>query len=265
MILDRIWLPSPNWSSRGGTRARLLVIHTAEGAANFYELGAYFASSSCQASSHVGIDDTPGAVGEYVPRADKAWTQANANPYSIAAELCAFAAWDAAEWDRHPIMLVNCAAWLAEEAAATGIPLVALTAGQAQGGASGVCQHVDLGAAGGGHWDCGSSFPLDRVLELATGTRADSGLEETMVLTDPATGGIWVADATGAVFAYDNAPYLGACNNPRYNSAGWPCVGVAAYTDRAGDGYTLVLDAGDDTDGDRYRRYRFPRDGSAKP
>jgi hypothetical protein len=90
-----------------------------------------------------------------------------------------------------------------------------------------------------------------------------------MVLTDPTTGGVWVvADPTGAVYTYDGAPYLGATNNPALNAANHPCVGIAAYRDPRGDGYTLVLDWGDrgdgrsDDGGDRYRRYRFPRDGS---
>jgi hypothetical protein len=85
-----------------------------------------------------------------------------------------------------------------------------------------------------------------------------------MVLTDDATGGTWVVDPTGAVFGYDGAPYLGACNNNTYNEAGWPCVGIASFTDRNGPGYVLVLDATAAGEGDRYRRYRFPRDKSAE-
>lgn len=266
VTLDRVWLPSPNWSSRGGTAIRLLVLHTAQGAANFYELGAFFASPAAEASSHVGIDDTPGAVGEYLHPADKAWTQAQANPYSLSAELCAWAEWGQAEWDRHPAMLANAAAWLAEESAAHGIPLTRLSSAQAQGGAAGVCQHVDLGAAGGGHWDCGSNFPLDRVLAMARGDTATTltGGPE-MALTDPSTGGVWVTDDSGAVFAYDGAPYLGGTNNASYNAAGWPCVGICAFSGPGGDGYCLVLDTLVDSPGvDRYRRYRFPRDGSAR-
>jgi len=167
MTLRRVSIPSPNYSGRGGVGVRLIVLHTAEGATTYQSLGAYFQNPGVQASSHVGIDDTPGTVGEYVPRSGKAWTQANANPYSVAAELCAFAAWTTANWDAHPQMLANTAAWVAEEAAALGIPLVRLTAAQAQGGGRGVCQHADLGAAGGGHWDCGPNFPIDRVIAMA--------------------------------------------------------------------------------------------------
>jgi hypothetical protein len=148
---------------------RLVVLHTAEGATNYHDLGAFFANPSSGVSSHTGIDDTPGEVGEYVRADYKAWTAANANPVAVQAELCAFAEWSPTEWDRHPAMLDNAAAWIAEECARFGVPLQRLTAEQAQGGAAGVCQHVDLGSWGGGHWDCGPGFPMDRVLTMAGG------------------------------------------------------------------------------------------------
>jgi hypothetical protein len=137
-------------------------------------------------------------VGEYVTRTNKAWTQGNANPYSVAVELCAFAEWDPAEWHRHPVMLENCAAWIAEEAAAFGIPLVRLTAAQAQGGGKGVCQHVDLGASGGGHWDCGPGFPIDEVLAMAAGGRPEPEPEpeedEEMLILFACAGGTYLSD-----------------------------------------------------------------------
>jgi len=169
MALTRKTIPSPNYSSRGGADVRLIVIHTAEGARTYQELGNFFASSSSGVSSHTGIDDTPGVVGEYVRRDYKAWTAAGANPVAVQTELCAFAKWDAAEWSRHPNMLQNCAQWVAEEAAYFGIPITKLTSGQAQGTGRGVCQHADLGSWGGGHWDCGGSFPIDDVLDMARG------------------------------------------------------------------------------------------------
>lgn len=170
MTLQRVWSPSPNYSSRGGTSVRLVVCHTAQGARTASDLGAFFANPSSGVSSHTGIDDTENTVWEYVKRDKKAWTQGNANPYSVAAELCAFAEWGSLEWQSHPNMLANTAAWIAEEAAHFGIPLVRLSATQAQDGYSkGVCQHVDLGSAGGGHWDCGPSFPMDDVIAMAGG------------------------------------------------------------------------------------------------
>lgn len=168
MSLLRDPIPSPNYSARGGARVTTIVIHTAQGALTYQSLGNFFASSSAGVSSHAGIDDTPGTIGVYVHRGDKAWTASNANPWSVQAELCAFAEWSTDEWFRHPVMLENCAAWIAEEAAAFGIPLVLLDpAGAQDPGVPGVCQHNDLGAMGGGHWDCGPGFPIDYVLDLA--------------------------------------------------------------------------------------------------
>lgn len=85
-----------------------------------------------------------------------------------------------------------------------------------------------------------------------------------MVLEDPTSGGYWVADQTGAVFAYDGAPYCGGSNGPAFNNAGKPCVGIARYVDVHGEGYTTVHQWPDMPGQDRYRRYRFPRDGSGQ-
>jgi hypothetical protein len=169
MALKRVWIPSPHYSSRGGSDVRLIVIHTAEGATTIESLGGWFQNPGAACSSHVGADDKADTVGEYVSRPNKAWTQSNYNPVAVSMELCGFASWSTAEWDRHPNMLDNCAQWVAEEAAHFGIPITRLNASQAQGSGRGVCQHVDLGAGGGGHWDCGDGFPMDRVLDMARG------------------------------------------------------------------------------------------------
>jgi len=167
--LTRKAFPSPNYSSRGGATVRLIVIHTAEGATTIESLGNYFANASVDASSHVGADDKKGVIGEYVKRGNKAWTQANANPVAVSLELCGFASWSTDEWNRHPNMLENCARWIAEEASAFGLPITRLNSTQAQGSGRGVCQHKDLGGWGGGHHDCGSGFPMDKVLDMARG------------------------------------------------------------------------------------------------
>lgn len=165
--LTRKAIPSPNYSSRGGASVRLIVIHTAEGATTIEELGNFFASTSSGVSSHTGIDDKAGTIAEYVKRGNKAWTAANANPVAVQTELCAFAKWSTSEWNKHPKMLDNCARWIAEEAAAFDLPITKLNDSQAQGSGRGVCQHENLGSWGGGHWDCGSGFPIDDVLEKA--------------------------------------------------------------------------------------------------
>ena len=266
MTLNRLWMPSPSYSSRGGTRVRLIVLHTAEGSRTIESLGSWFANAGNQVSSHTGIDDKPGTIGEYVKRDGSAWTQGNANGYSVATELCGFASWTPDVWAQHQQMLANCAAWIAEEAAQFGIPIVRLNAAQAQDGrSSGVCQHVDLGAAGGGHWDCGPDFPMDQVIAMANdgAVMPPAPKKGTHVWTmkDKTSGGTWVADETGAVFAYDGAPYLGGANV--YNDGNWPCSGLAEFSDAQGEGYLVTLDSGAGAKGDRYLRYRFPRDGSA--
>src|SRR5215472_12168199 len=140
MALTRVWIASPNYSSRGGAAVRLIVVHTAEGATTYESLGNFFASSSAGVSSHVGIDDKRGKIGEYVTRGNKAWTQANANPVAVAAELCGFASWSTSTWQNsHQNMLLNCADWIREEASKFGLPITKLTASQAQGSGRGVC------------------------------------------------------------------------------------------------------------------------------
>jgi Putative peptidoglycan binding domain/N-acetylmuramoyl-L-alanine amidase len=167
--LTRKWIASPNYSSRGGSSVRLIVVHTAEGATTIESLGNFFANPSAEVSSHTGADDKAGVIGEYVKRGNKAWTAANYNPVAVQIELCAFAKWSTDEWHRHPNMLKNCARWIAEEAAHFGVPITALSPGAAQGSGRGVCQHADLGSGGGGHWDCGGGFPMGYVLDLARG------------------------------------------------------------------------------------------------
>jgi N-acetylmuramoyl-L-alanine amidase len=260
--LAREWIGSPNYSSRGGSAVRLVVIHTAEGARTYRELGNYFANPASGVSSHTGIDDTAGTIGEYVAPGSKAWTQGNANPVAVAAELCAFAEWSRAEWDRHPAMLLNTAEWIAEECARFSIPIRRLTAAEAQGNGRGVCGHVDLGSWGGGHWDPGPGMPLDDVIaRAATGAPATPAVEESeenMVLGDAKSGGMWVAYPDGAVHGMDGAPYLGGTNNATSGAAGHRCVGIAAY----GDGYALIHEFGSGAPGSRDpRTYHFPRPG----
>ena len=94
--------------------------------------------------------------------------------------------------------------------------------------------------------------------------------ENDMAASDPISGGEWCTDSTGAVFAYDGAPYLGGLNNHPDWHAGTatdPCVGIAywrgADTVQNGRGYVLFARSADSA---APAPYRFPRDGSlAKP
>jgi hypothetical protein len=238
MVLRREWIGSPNYSSRN-SGVRLVVLHTAEGALTYQSLGSFFSNPASGVSSHVGIDDTPGVIGEYVRRDLKAWTQANANPYSVAAELCAFAAWGPSEWSRHQTMLNNTAQWVAEECAAFNIPVRRLSASQAQSGQAGVCQHVDLGAAGGNHWDCGPSFPMDDVLARAAGGQPVGPDEKgTEMIASTSTGeGYWAATHDGAVGAFGDAEYKG-------NALGKVSGQIVGIAGRGTDGYWLLASDG---------------------
>jgi len=173
VALQRIWIPSPCY--HGGGSKRIIVLHTAEGARTFEDLGHFFQNYNNQVSSHVGIDDKRGKIGEYVSRANSAWTQANYNNAAISAELCGFASWSTSTWKNdHHNMLLNCADWIREESQKLGIPITRLSNSQAQGSGRGVCQHVNLGAGGGGHVDCGDGFPMDYVLDLARGASPEA-------------------------------------------------------------------------------------------
>jgi peptidoglycan hydrolase-like protein with peptidoglycan-binding domain len=97
-------------------------------------------------------------------------------------------------------MLANCAQWIKEESAAFGIPIVKLSASQAQGGSAGVCGHVDLGSWGGGHVDPGQNFPWSYVLSLATGGAPAPGPSPA----PPPSGG-----GAAPPFPYPSDNYLG--------------------------------------------------------
>jgi hypothetical protein len=160
-------------------------MHTAEGARTYQDLGHYFQNYNNQVSSHVGIDDTRGTIGEYVTRGNAAWTQAYYNDTAVAAELCGFAAWSTAEWkNNHHDMLVNAADWVREECNKAGLPMNALNDAQAQGTGHGCCQHINLGAGGGGHVDCGPGFPWSYVLDMAKGGSGESTTGELSAMSN---------------------------------------------------------------------------------
>ena len=246
MTLTRAAIPSPNYSTRGGAGVRLIVLHTAQGARSFQELGNFFSNPAAGVSSQVGIDDTAGIVGEYVRRDYKSWCAASFNPVATQAELCAFAEWSPEEWALHQTMLHNTAEWVAEEAAYFGIPLVALSAAEAQDGYSaGVCQHADLGGAGGGHWDCGPGFPMAQIMDMARGGPAIGGGAVALRST-PSGNGYWVVGSDGGVFTFGDAGFFGSLGNLAINA---PIVDMEPTP--SGQGYWLLgADGGVFTFGD---------------
>jgi N-acetyl-anhydromuramyl-L-alanine amidase AmpD len=153
-------LTVPNCSSRGGVRPRIIVLHTTEssnqaGTGDLRAIGAWFSNPKAQSSSHVGVD-AEGNSCQYVPDHLKAWTQASYNPQALSIEQIG----RAAQQDWTDAQLRKTAQYIAYWSAKYGIPIRKSTV-------HGVCEHVHLGAAGGGHHDCGAKYPFDKVLALA--------------------------------------------------------------------------------------------------
>lgn len=147
-------------SSRNGVKLRLIVLHDTEGAnlpgiRDLQGLGAWFDRVTTSASSTVA-NDAEGNNARYVPDSRKAWAQAAYNPQALSIEQIGFASqtgWPEAQ-------LRSTAKWIAYWSKKYGIPITKSTE-------HGVCQHSDLGAAGGGHKDCGPKYPFARVLTMA--------------------------------------------------------------------------------------------------
>lgn len=187
-------ITSPNRSRRTGTKpVSLVVIHTAEGARTTAALGAYFAKTSVQASSHAGIDDT--GIETFVPYSEAAWTLRSGNSISDNVELCGFAAWTRTQWlNEHRRMVELTAQWIRERCLARNIPIRKLTPQQVAAGQAGVIGHYDwtIGMRDGTHVDPGPGFPWDVVIELAsrgtgtptTNTTATSAVPPTSLEDD---------------------------------------------------------------------------------
>jgi hypothetical protein len=156
---------SPCQSSRGGVKPRLNVLHITvshnrPGSGDVKAIADYFGKLSTQASSHL-IHDAEGNDCRCVPDEAKAWTQAAYNPQSLSIEQVEYSDKPRADWLKNNARgLDNTAQWVAYWSVKYGIPLTKSTT-------RGVCQHRDLGAAGGGHVDCGPGYPIDVVISKA--------------------------------------------------------------------------------------------------
>lgn len=96
------------------------------------------------------------------------------------------------------------------------------------------------------HWPAAGTVPIALPPEPDPAPAAPAATHpgDTMVATDPITGGCWVARPDGAVYAYGGAPYLGGFNTqPSWGRGGPgqpPCVGIAY--DPHTQGYYLIAD-----------------------
>lgn len=175
MPIQRIWRPSPN-KSAGSSNRRIIVLHISAGARTNASLANFICNSANKVSYHISVDnEVPNTCYEYVRLPETSWSVASYNSVSVNGCFCEpgeAVNWSRQQWLNRNNAFNSMAQWVKEQAARSNIPLVALTPAQAQGSGRGVCQHRDLGVAGGNHSDCGVNFPMDELLKRARGDTA---------------------------------------------------------------------------------------------
>lgn len=158
---------SPFYSSRNGTKPRLIVIHATEshnypGDRDLAAIGEWFQNPAAQVSSHV-CTDGDGNSARYVRDYEKAWHCAGFNSVSLGIEQIGSTT---DTWNRAEVR--ETARWVALWSRKHGIPIRQGQVNQ-QGAVirSGIVRHSDLGARGGNHDDPGNNYPWALLLGLA--------------------------------------------------------------------------------------------------
>jgi hypothetical protein len=154
---------------------QLIVLHDTEGgnvpksSRDLEGLGQFFDRISTQASSHVAVD-ADGNSARYVPDDNKAWTQfPHYNMIGLSVEQIGFASEDWKSKAKEP-QLRETARWIAKWNKRHGIPIrKAKVTPDGRVLRTGVIEHRELGALGGGHHDVNENFPMDKVLRWARG------------------------------------------------------------------------------------------------
>lgn len=151
-----------NRSSRNGVKPVRVVIHSTEshnrpGRGDVDSIRDYFDNPAAQASSHVVVD-MEGHSTTCVPDEQKAWTQAAFNSTSLSIEFIGIAAGN--EW--RVAGLKKGAKFTAYWCKKYDIPVRRVKSPDQ----SGICGHIDLGGAGGGHSDPGPNFPWVRFIGM---------------------------------------------------------------------------------------------------
>ena len=192
-------IPSPNYENRSGSRVRLVVVHTSEGARDVGSLGHYLQNPAVQASYHAAFDDQ--RAEQFVDYSKAAWAVLSANSISDNGCCCGFAAWSRTEWlTNHPTMLELAAQWVAARCTARSVPIRHLSTAEVAAckvnanHPGGVIGHWDwtVGAQDGTHTDPGTQFPWDWVInraqQIAGNGQGPKHRERTNMIRLPATG-----------------------------------------------------------------------------
>ena len=135
------WVPSPNYSSRGGAHIDLLVLHDTEG--SYQSAISWFLVRQSQVSAHFVVKEDGSEATQMVDIGMKAWHACNANPRSIGFEMAGVAAKGFAA-----VEIQTLADIFAFHLHGMEIPCR-----HAIGGGPGFCSHFELGMLGGGHSD----------------------------------------------------------------------------------------------------------------
>jgi N-acetyl-anhydromuramyl-L-alanine amidase AmpD len=152
-VADAVILPklvqreSPNQSSRRGVRPSLIVWH--ETAGSYAGACSWLCNPDADASAHLVVREDGREATQLVPIAEKAWTQASFNPQGIGIEHANITAKGYAT-ERQLKVSARIFGWLCLN---YKIP----PKWSRTGSSPGVCRHLDLGTAGGGHTSCGPS------------------------------------------------------------------------------------------------------------
>lgn len=175
------WRPSPNYSTRAGARIDLLVYH--ESAGHYAGDCDWLCTptvrdkngrvvSGPDASATAVLREDGGELTQLVRVADKAWAQGAFNSRAVGVEHSNVTAkgYSTEAQLRESARLF---AWLSWK---NGIPVRF-----ARGGfGPGVCRHLDLGEAGGGHLQCGmGDADFFRWLEMIHHERLRGGFRKT--------------------------------------------------------------------------------------
>lgn len=136
----------------------LIVLHDTEGG-TLDGIRSWFDNVKSKVSAHVVVDRDGRSI-RCVPDERKAWHVASFNSRALGIEQIGFAT--QTKWPEE--QLLKTAEYIAYWSRKYGIPIVHSTT-------NGVCQHRDLGQAGGGHDDCGNAYPFAHVLALARAMR----------------------------------------------------------------------------------------------
>jgi hypothetical protein len=122
------------------------------------------------ASAHWCIDNFhPNQVVCGVYEQYAAWTQSGMNNVSFGVEQAGYASTSRDTWlNQQGTLLTTTAALVRQICDKYQIPIRSLNSSEAQDTwTKGVCDHVDFGSKGGGHWDCGEGYPMDKIIEWA--------------------------------------------------------------------------------------------------